>query len=342
VPKPGTPLREPELTAHGSLTNFEINLFSVLILTFKELRFVKLPGKKLDVTADLADDPLRFGGPLEFVNALRKFIPAQGFKDPPSLDITPFGITAGYSLALPNIAMGVFSLENIKLGAGLSIPFSNSPVSVRFAFSTRKDPFNVVVSLFGGGGFLGLELDTRGIKTVEAAIEFGGKISLDLAVAKGAVVMLAGIYFKVSRVDNPRKDVVQLEGYVRAGGALSVLGLITVSLELRLSLSYLDDGSRSVWGRTTLVIKVEIAFFSKSVEVEFEKRFAGSSSTVAIERNPYIRPVSYNRARRTQFKPTAPAPSLRLAPVPPLVSQPAKIADLLSAEDWNRYAAAFA
>jgi hypothetical protein len=340
VPKPGAPLREPELTARGSLTNFEINLFSFLILRFKELRFVKLPGKKLDVTADLADDPLRFGGPLEFVNALRKFIPAQGFKDPPSLDITPSGVTAGYSLALPNIAMGVFSLENIKLGAALSIPFSNSPVSVRFAFSTRKDPFNVVVSLFGGGGFLGLELDTRGIKTLEAAIEFGGKISLDLAVAKGAVVMMAGIYYKVSRKDN--KDVVQLEGYVRAGGALSVLGLITVSLELRLSLSYLDDGSRSVWGRATLVIKVEIAFFSKSVEVEFEKRFAGSSSTAALDPNPYVRPVSYNHARRTQFKPTAPAPSLRLAPVRPLISQPAKIADLLSAEDWNRYTAAFA
>ncbi len=345
IPKPGAQLQEPEFTALGSLVNFEINLFAFLILTFKELRFVKLPGRKLDVTADLADDPLRFGGPLEFVNALRKFIPAQGFKDPPSLDITPSGITAGYSLALPNIAMGVFSFENIKLGAGLSIPFTNSPVSVRFAFSTRKDPFNVVVSLFGGGGFFGLELDTRGIRTVEAAIEFGGKISLDLAVAKGTVVVMAGIYFKVSRKEDPQGrtiSAVQLEGYVRAGGALSVLALITVSLELRLSLSYLDDGSRSVWGRATLVIKVEIAFFSKSVEVEFEKRFAGSSSTAALEPNPYVRPVSYSHAHRIQFKPATPAPSMRLAPVAPLISQPAKIADLLSAEDWNRYAAAFA
>ncbi len=72
IPKPGAQLQEPEFTALGSLVNFEINLFAFLILTFKELRFVKLPGRKLDVTADLADDPLRFGGPLEFVNALRR------------------------------------------------------------------------------------------------------------------------------------------------------------------------------------------------------------------------------------------------------------------------------
>ena len=333
IPKPGAPPRDPEFSSIGSLNNFEINLFTFLILTFKELRFTKLPGRKLEVSADLADEPLRFGGPLKFVDTLRKFIPAQGFKDPPSLDITPSGITAGFALALPNITVGVFSLENLKLSAGLSIPFSNTPVSVRFAFSSRKDPFNVIVSLFGGGGFVGLELDTSGIRSVEAAIEFGGKISLDLFVAKGVVVIMAGIYFKVSREVKNGRNVsrVELEGYVRAGGALSIIGLITVTVEFKLSLTYLDDGgAASVWGRATLVIKVEIAFFSKSVEVEFEKRFAGSSSTAALEPNPYIRPVSYGRVHRTQFAPGMPA------------IQTAQIAEVLTADDWNRYAAAFA
>ena len=343
ISKPGTPPREPEFASVGTLTNFEINLFTFLILTFKELRFTKLPGKKLDVTADLADDPLRFGGPLKFVDTLRKFIPAQGFKDPPSLDITPSGITAGYSLALPTIAVGVFSLENLKLSAGLSIPFTNTPVSVRFAFSSRKDPFNVIVSLFGGGGFIGLELDTSGIRSVEAAIEFGGKVSLDLVVAKASVVVMAGIYFKVSREVRKVRDIseveternisrVELEGYLRAGGSCLIFGFIMVSVEFKLSLTYLDDGSRSVWGRVSLMVKVEIAFFSVSVELEFEKRFAGSSSTAALDLDPLIRPVSYGHVRRTQFRPTA----------TPTIGQPAKIADLVSVEDWNRYAAAFA
>ena len=325
VPKPGVAPRDPEFSSIGTLTNFEINLFTFLILTFKELRFTKLPGKKLDVTADLADEPLRFGGPLKFVNTLRKFIPAQGFKDPPSLDITPSGITAGYSLALPNIAVGVFSLENLKLSAGLSIPFTNTPVSVRFGFCSRNDPFNVIVSLFGGGGFIGLELDTSGIRSIEAAIEFGGKISLDLVVAKGVVVVMAGIYFKVSRDGN--QQVVELEGYLRAGGALSIIGLITVTVEFRLELSY-NNGD--AWGRATLVIKVEIAFFSESVEVEFEKRFAGSSSTAALEPNPFVRPVSNGRVHRTQFTGGS------------QTAQPARIAEVMSPEDWNRYAAAFA
>jgi hypothetical protein len=331
VPKPGTAPRVPELSSVGRLTNFEVNLFGFLILTFKELRFNAQPGKKLEVTADLADDPLTFGGPLQFVNSLRKFIPSQGFKDPPSLDISPSGITAGFSLAIPNIAIGVFSLENVTLGAALTIPFTNTPVSVRFAFSTRKDPFNVIVSLFGGGGFFGIELDTRGIRSLEAAIEFGGKISLNLVIAQGVVCVMAGIYFKVSRttVDGRDHSIVELEGYVRASGAMTVLGLITVSVEFVVRLGYIGNGT--VYGRATLVVKVEIAFFSKSVELEFEKRFQGSSETAALPLDSLVRPVSYARPHRTLFRPgTGPG------------GRPVKIADLVSAEDWNRYAAAFA
>jgi hypothetical protein len=55
---------------------------------------------------------------------------------------------------------------------------------------------------------------------------------------------------------------------------LSVLGLISVSLEFMLTFSYDSDGKAS--GRATLTVEVKVVFFSKSVEISVEKRFGGS------------------------------------------------------------------
>ena len=49
--------------------------------------------------------------------------------------MTADGITAGYSLPIPSIGVGVFSLENISLSAALTLPFftpESHPVPLRF------------------------------------------------------------------------------------------------------------------------------------------------------------------------------------------------------------------
>jgi len=62
------------------------------------------------------------------------------------------------------------------------------------------------------------------------------------------------------------------------GGELSVLGLISVSLEFYLTFAYEDDGVKKyAYGRATLTVKVEVLFLSTSVEISIEKRFGGSS-----------------------------------------------------------------
>jgi hypothetical protein len=59
------------------------------------------------------------------------------------------------------------------------------------------------------------------------------------------------------------------------GGSLSVLGLITVSVEFNLTFTY-DSGKDKAYGRATLTVEVEVAFFSKSVELTVERGFGGS------------------------------------------------------------------
>ena len=205
------------------------------------------------------------------MNALQSILPDDGFDDPPSLTVDAQGVVAGYTLGVPSVGVGIFSIQNIGLSAALSIPFTDRPAGVRFAISERHKPFLVTVSLFGGGGFFAVGVSTKGLEEVEASLEFGGNISLNLGVASGGVSVMAGIYFGMKATS------VELTGYLRCGGYLDVLGLISISLEFYLAFTYRDKGVGSeVWGQASLTVKVKIAFFSTSVTLSVERRFAGS------------------------------------------------------------------
>ena len=160
------------------------------------MKFVSLPGRKPDVTAEGVE--LEFVGALAFVDTIRRLLPADGFSDPPAITVTPEGIQAGFSLGIPTVGVGVFSLQNLSLSAALSLPFVGKPAGLRFALSSREHPFLVTVTLFGGGGFFALGVSAAGVEEIEASIEFGGNISLNLGVASGGVYVMAGVYFKMS------------------------------------------------------------------------------------------------------------------------------------------------
>lgn len=266
----------PTTLVKSELTNFKVNLFGFIILWFDKLEFIKEPGKKPDVNPDLhPENAVVFGGPLEFVNKLSDLIPDAGFADPPVLDISPAGIVAGYDLDIPNLQVGVLALSNMSLGARLRLPFDGDPVSVRFNFAEREDPFNLTISLLGGGGFFAIGVDSGGVREIEAAIEFGAAIAFDIGVASGGVYVKAGIYFHW--LVEGDEGQVELTGYVEMGGELSVLGLITVSVTFYLALSYHKAGGMAeLRGTAKLTIEIEILFFSTSVNLQVERRFGGS------------------------------------------------------------------
>lgn len=266
----------------GTLTNFRVGLLQAVFLNFKEFGFEAKSGAKTDVTVKLdPDTPLQFGGDLQFVEELRKIIPPDLFGDGPSLDLTPTSVRAGFSFALPPVSVGVFALKDVSLGAGLTLPFFDGKPSFDFNVSERPHPFLLSVGIFGGGGFFHLQLDTAGLKLVEAAFEFGATASVDLGVASGGVFIMAGIYFRLERKEPSNDLAPTLSGYLRMGGYLSVLGLIKVSLEFNLSFTY-DGVTEKAYGRATLTVKVEIVFFSTSVEVTVEKAFGGQSGDPAF------------------------------------------------------------
>lgn len=269
----------PTYRLEGKLTDFTVNLLpslELVALHFKALTFTAVKDQKPDVSVDL--DNFEFKGILAFVNKLLEVIPLDGFSDPPDLAITPEGINVGYTLGIPTVAVGVFSLQNISLSAGVFLPLLTSKkLNFHFAFCQRQQPFILTVSIFGGGGFFGIDIGIDGVTMVEAALEFGASAAINLGVASGAASMMGGFYFQKAGAS------FELTGYFRANGSLSVLGIISVSLEFYLALTYTSKNggahSGTMWGQASLTVKIEILFFSTSVSVKMEKEFAGSDPT---------------------------------------------------------------
>ena len=86
---------------------------------------------------------------------------------------------------------------------------------------------------------------------------------------------MAGFYFKLERTP----DRIELTAYLRMNGYLSVLGLINISVEFYLELSYkeFEGGKSKLTGRATVTVKVEVLFFSTSVSMTVERKFSGSA-----------------------------------------------------------------
>lgn len=271
----------PTFRVEGRLDNFTLSLvplpeMDLVDLEFRQVKFTARSGQKLDTSVDLGG--ITFKGLLEFVNELRTYIPMDGFSDPPAVQLvtTPDpGVIVGFSMGLPTIGVGIMTMQNIALSASFFLPFNTKPMNFRFAFCERHQPFTLTVSLFGGGGFFGICIGLKGVTYIEASLEFGASIALNLGVASGQASIMAGFYFRIGE-DN----LCILTGYFRASGSLSVLGIITVSVEFYLGLTYASKNANphggTLWGQARLTVKIKIVFFSISVGISLEREFAGS------------------------------------------------------------------
>ncbi len=118
----------------------------------------------------------------------------------------------------------------------------------------------------------------KGIQSIEAAFEFGAAMSLNVGVASGGVSAMGGFYFKMEIVDGVEQTT--LTGYLRLNGHLSILGLISVSLEFYLAFSAViyQGKVQKLEGVATLKVKVEVLFFSKTISVSVRRELKGADA----------------------------------------------------------------
>ena len=298
----------PSADVSGQLTGIKLTFINAVELDIDSLSFEAHVGQKVDLTTG-KDLTITFRGDLSFLNELAQALPTNGFNDPPFLDATADGVTAGYTLGLPAIGVGIISIENIAFEAALSLPFT-APLGLTVDFSTRDNPFLVTVSLIGGGGFLGIEVGAEGIRQIEGAVELGASISVDLAIVTANVHVMAGFYFGLTTASSGAQT--SFAAFLRVGGSVDLLGLISVSIELYLQLAYTSDKS-AITGSATLTLCVQVLFATKSVTLSVQKTFvvpSPSGSAIAAADAAPGGPVSFD--------------------------------ELIALPDWQTYCAAFA
>ncbi len=300
------------------LTYFAIDLVAIR-LTFDRLKFTAGSGKATSLVPEIA--AVNFGGPLKFIEKLKEVMSSDVLGVGPKIDVTPTGIVAGISVGLPSVAVGVFSLENIRLSAALNVPLTGEMVRFRFAFCERQSPFVLTVSAFGGGGYFAVHLGADGLAKLEMALEFGAQLSMSIGIASGSVGIMAGIYLELTKNEEGGTDVL-LTGYLRCWGELDILGLISISAEFYLAFTY-DSARNSCRGQAKLTVKIEILFFEKTFTLSVEREFRNQGGGGFLLADGRTLADAQGRALE------APAGGIAFA-------------DLYTAPDWAAYCGAFA
>lgn len=255
----------PVTEVRGELSRFTLSFANVLDVQFQRIGFVSKPGTTTSL--DVKVGKVGFSGQLNFLDRLREYLPSVA--NGPRINVDTQGIDVGYSLAIPSVGLGVFLLQNLALSASVRLPFDGDPVEATFAVSSREHPFLLTVSLFGGGGFLALTVNTREVVSLEGQVEFGAAVALNLGVASGSVSVTAGVYIKLDKSGS------SITGFLRAYGELDILGIVNISVEFYLGLTF--QSPKTLYGYAIVTVRVRVAFFSESVTMKLERSFSGGN-----------------------------------------------------------------
>ncbi|GAA1651677.1 hypothetical protein ACFQY4_20015 [Catellatospora bangladeshensis] len=256
---PGAP--EPPNTC--TLSNFTLALppsSPLITLTFDRVRFTQRPGEPMKL--ELTGFGIEFGGELKLLQELQKRVMSVLGGHGPTVSVSSSEIVVGYQLRLPDAPAGMFVMRNIAVLAAVHVPFAQNPVRVVVGFASREQPFALTVSGFGGGGYVAVEIVGDTPSKLELSMEFGAMIALDFVVAQAEVHALGGVRF-VHRADGSTA----LEAFIRIGGSVRLLGLVTVSVDLRVNLTFSDPPPR-LTGRASLVIELDLTLYSETVTVD--------------------------------------------------------------------------
>jgi hypothetical protein len=116
--------------------------------------------------------------------------------------------------------------------------------------------------MFGGGGYVEMAITHEGLKHFDIALEFGALIAIDFGVASAEVHAFGGVRFVLTDDGS-----VELTGYIRIGGSVNILGLVSVSVEMCVQLSY-ESQTNALVGRATMVIDIDLTLWSEPVELD--------------------------------------------------------------------------
>lgn len=202
-------------TLRGTVRPFDIRLLGsrldLITVKFKGAEFSAGTDSKPTYTAELLG--VEIGAMLEFIKALQAyFAPKPGNGPYFGITLFPPEAVAGYRYSAPIIPVGTLLVMNVAIDVSMHLPFDNRQATFRFAFASRELPFLISQPPYGGGGFVSLLANAKGIIGFEIQLEFGAVVPIEFGPLSAQGRVTAGIYLMSS------VDARVLEGFVCAVG----------------------------------------------------------------------------------------------------------------------------
>jgi len=262
----------------GKLSDFSINLIgspSFIIVTIDSLTFTSHNGSKPDCHVAIRE--VTFGGDMGFVKSLADALdPATG----PFIELADGGITAGYRFTIDALPSSPgMTVMGLAIEVAINLPFDGSPARLIFGLADQQHPFLIAFGIYGGGGFLQLQIGLDGVKLLQGAFEFGLVSSITIGPLVGYGFIVAGIYFRIGG------DQSIVCGFVHAHGHMDIFGIISLDVDLYVDICY---ESGKVQGHAEFSVHVSILFFSATYHMTAQYAFGGSSSSKSGTNTSYL------------------------------------------------------
>lgn len=266
---------------NAELTNFSINLIgspSFIIVSFDSVKFTSHNGSSPN--CQVAINTVTFGEDMSFVKSLADALnPSKG----PFIELLDGAIVAGYRFAIDSIPSAGMTVMNLAIEVAVALPFNGDPVRCQFGISDQQEPFLLSFGIYGGGGFLQLQLGLDGVQLLQGALEFGLVADISIGPLQGSGFVVGGIYFRIAGSNS------SVCGFVHSHGHMDIFGIISMDVDVYVSVCY-DNGS--VIGTAEFTVEVSILFFSESFSLEATYTFAGSGSSGGDEQGFLLAPGS--------------------------------------------------
>src|SRR5262249_31348684 len=110
----------------------------------------------------------------------------------------------------------------------------------------------------------------------------------DIIVASGSVGVTAGFSFEIDVTStDPLEETITLIAYVNVSGEMSVLGLITISVEVEVALTYVENEhddviDKTLTGTASVEVDVDVTLFHTSVSLDFSYTFDAGQSSASL------------------------------------------------------------
>lgn len=307
--------------AEGALTNMKIAFFGdqpFVYVILDRLGFTAGSARANDMQVEIGE--VVFSGALAFLSNMARFL-TFGSGNGPILDIDARSITTGFSLAVPEVALGAVNVSGLATRVAINLPFGEDPVRFGLDFSSPSDPFAVTVMGIGGGGWFGLDVGLDGVESLNIGALIKASLEIDLGVAAGGVSCSFGLQYEISGVG--ASTVMSFTAFVCIKGRVEVLGIVTVGIEMcmGLTLRLPPPGERiKLVGQATCTVKVKVCGIRKSVRITMRRTITGGVMPA----------VPSARSARSEITPGADA----IVPI--------TFSDVMDQADWTAWCGAFA